>query len=115
MIPTCYEKVYVMTFLPTGKKYVGKTTQMLKYRLSSHLSALRHGVHSSKELQKDFNEHGGTIDNFKMEYMGKQVLRRDLHMDKERELMVQLKTYDPNYGYNVQDHSMRKYVRENGL
>lgn len=109
------EDVYVMTFLPTGKKYVGKTARPLRHRLDAHLSKLRRGVHSSKELQNDFDVNSGTIDDFTIEKVDEQVLKRGLSMDKEREWMVKLKTYDAHYGYNVQDPSMRKIREQNDL
>lgn len=103
-----YERVYVMTFLPTGKKYVGKTTMPLANRLSSHLWRLKHGNHPSKELQADFNAYNGKKDDFTIEFVAWQVLQRGQHMDKERQLMVDLKTYDVRYGYNSQDSSMQR-------
>ncbi len=109
------EAIYVMTFLPTGKKYVGKTRYPLRQRLQSHLSKLNRGVHSSKELQKDFDDNNGTIDDFVIEQIDSQVLRRNLSMDKEREWMIKLKTYDERFGYNVQDLSMRRVRRQLGL
>lgn len=62
--------VYVLTYLPTGKKYVGRSTNV-ENRIQLHMCLLRHGKHNSKELQQDYNRYGGGKDAFSVETVGK--------------------------------------------
>lgn len=112
-----YEKtqVYVITYLPTGKKYVGRTSN-LENRIQQHMSTLRHGKHNSKELQKDYNKFGGGKNAFRIEVVGEyqwHVGKADT--DLEFLVMAGLHTYDERYGYNTHDCAMQKLRKAEGL
>lgn len=108
-------RVYVITYLPTGKKYVGRTTN-LKDRIQLHMSALRCGRHSSKELQKDYNKFGGGKDAFRIEVVGEyQWHVNKVDTDLEFLVMTRLHTYDEQYGYNTHDPAMQLVRRAEGL
>ena len=115
-----YEKpwsIYVITYKPTGKKYVGKTTIALRNRLDCHLSKLRRGVHASKEFQEDYNRFGGDICDFDIELYGVQYRtgRRKSQFNMEHHLIIALKTYNALYGYNTHDPAMQWIRRVMGL
>lgn len=108
--------VYVLTYLPTGRKYVGKTSYYDdgKMRLHFHLYKLQNGIHTSKQFQRDYDCFGGGNENFKFEYVDEMRWSEKFTMpyfDTEKRLMLKLKTYDDRYGYNSQDPSMRRWVR----
>lgn len=50
--------VYVITCLPTGKRYVGSSAKSLKHRFRTHLSQLRNSKHHSKYMQRAWNKYG---------------------------------------------------------
>jgi hypothetical protein len=109
--------IYVLTYLPTGKKYVGKTgyNDDGKVRLHFHINKLQHGVHPSKQFQADYEKYGGDKESFKIEYVGVQWWSEKFklkHFDLEKRLMLKLKTYDSRYGYNSQDPSMKRWIRK---
>jgi hypothetical protein len=109
--------VYVLTYLPTGRKYVGKTVynDNGKMRLHLHLYKLQHGTHTSKQFQADFNKYGGEKENFKMEFVDDVWLSERFNsrpFDTEKIWMLKLKTYDNKYGYNSQDPSMKRWMRK---
>lgn len=107
--------VYVLTYLPTGKKYVGRTSN-LKNRIGQHLSCLKYGHHNSAELQDDYNQYGGGKDAFRVEVVGKyQWHVGRVETDLEFLVMTALHTYDEKYGYNTHDCAMQKLRKAEGL
>lgn len=104
------EYVYVLTHVPTGKKYVGRTVHP-ELRKITHFSSLKTGKHSCKALQADYDKLGHDL---KFEVIGKNV-RNGREFDTEKKLMVELKTYDERYGYNTQDWAMNPIRKKNGL
>lgn len=109
--------VYVLTYLPTGRKYVGKTVYRDggKMRLHLHLYKLERGIHTSKQFQSDYDKYGGASENFKFEYVDKTLWSEKFTMkyfDTEKRWMLRLKTYDNRYGYNSQDPSMKRWLRK---
>jgi len=107
--------VYVLTYLPTGKKYVGRSTNV-ENRMQLHMCLLRHGKHNSKELQQDYNRYGGGVNAFSIETVGKYRHDRcSADNDLEFQTMIALKTYDERYGYNTHDCAMQKIRKANGL
>ena len=109
--------VYVLTYLPTGRKYVGKTgyNDNGKMRLHFHINKLQHRTHTSKQFQADYDKYGGEKEKFKIEYVdtvlwSERFGRRPF--DTEKLWMFKLKTYDDRYGYNSQDPSMRRWLRK---
>lgn len=107
--------VYVLTYLPTQKKYVGKTGN-LKNRIQNHISCLNVGHHPCKDLQADYNKYGGGRDAFRIEIAGKYKWHcGDTENDLEYKTMAALKTYDERYGYNTHDCVMQKLRKAEGL
>lgn len=104
------EYVYVLTHIPTGKKYVGRTTHP-EMRKTSHFSSLNTGKHQCKELQADYDNLGHEL---KFEIVGENI-RNGREFDTEKKLMVKLKTYDERYGYNTSDWAMNPIRKANGL
>ncbi len=49
--------IYCIRCVVNDKKYVGQASH-IKLRINSHLSKLRKGKHSSRELQKDWTNYG---------------------------------------------------------
>lgn len=112
IIPYRYERrdVYVITYLPTGKKYVGKSRDV-KQRFDRHYYSLRGHRHSVAEFQRDYDKFGGGRDAFKVEIIDYQFPYLSDRFDPEHSTMMQLKTYDSRYGYNTHDH-MVQWIRE---
>ena len=97
------EYVYVMTHLPTGKKYVGRTNNPQR-RYAEHMNALTHGTHYNKHLQSDYNKYGGDyqFDVVCVETKGD----REGFLQDEKTLMRKLRTYNEKFGYNDKDPAM---------
>ena len=107
--------VYVLTYIPTGKKYVGRSTSV-NNRFKSHLLNLTRGKHNNKQLQEDYNRFGGGADAFKVETVGTYRFRpSNFVQNLEFQTMVNLKTYDERYGYNSHDPMMQKIREKNHL
>jgi group I intron endonuclease len=49
--------IYCITCIPTNKKYIGSSIDMM-IRWNSHLISLLINKHSNKKLQADFNKYG---------------------------------------------------------
>lgn len=112
-----FSHVYVLTYLPTGRKYVGKTiyNDGGKMRLHLHLQKLNNHNHSSKQFQADYDKYGGDSKNFRFEYVdevwwSERYTKR--HFDTEKRWMLKLKTFDNRFGYNSQDPSMKRWIRK---
>ena len=108
--------VYVLTYLPTGRKYVGKTiyNDGWKMRLHLHLQKLAKHSHPSKQFQADYDKYGGEADNFRFEYVDEVRWSERFtkkHFDTEKRWMLKLKTFDDRFGYNSQDPSMKRWMR----
>jgi hypothetical protein len=112
IIPYRYERrdVYVITYLPTGKKYVGKSRNV-KERFDRHYYALRGRRHSVVEFQRDYDKYGGGREAFKVEIIDCQLPFLDDRNDPEHTAMIRLKTYDEHYGYNTHDQLVQ-WMRE---
>ncbi len=104
------EYVYVLTHIPTGKKYVGRTTHPESRRIS-HYSTLNTGHHQCKALQSDYDNFGHEL---KFEIVCENI-RDGRKFDTEKKLMVDLKTYDERYGYNTNDWAMNPIRKAHGL
>ena len=116
IIPYRYERrdVYVITYLPTGKKYVGKSRNV-KERFDRHYYALRGRRHSVVEFQRDYDKYGGGREAFKVEIIDCQLPFLDDRDDPEHCAMIQLKTYDERYGYNTHDQLVQWMRKKCGL
>lgn len=108
------QEVYVITYLPTGKKYVGKSNDV-KTRFEKHFHDLVGRRHTSKGLQADYDAYGGGMDAFKVEIAGEQRPFYSAMDDLEHSTMISLRTYDERYGYNDHDQAMQRVRIENGL
>ena len=113
------EVVYAITYLPTGKKYVGKTRRPLSTRLYQHYLLLRKGAHTAADWQKDYNEYGGGLDAFAIEDVciqrRKCYGRNRLPVNMEKQTMLALRTFDEQYGYNTHDPAMQTIRESKGL
>ena len=108
VIPYRYERrdVYVITYLPTGKKYVGKSRDV-QGRFNCHYYSLRGHRHSVVDFQRDYDKYGGGREAFKVEIIDCQLPFFSDRYDPEHFAMIQLKTYDGKYGYNTHDHMVQ--------
>ena len=84
--------IYSIKCIATGKVYVGSSKDIAR-RWSCHLSMLRNGKHTNKELQKDFITYG--IDRFSFRIKD-ECLQKDLY---ERELFY-FSRYEHEQLYN---------------
>lgn len=109
-MPIQKEYVYILTHVPTGKKYVGRTSQPENRRIS-HYSSLNTGHHRCKALQNDYDKFGHEL---KFEVVCENI-RNGRLFDTEKKLMVALKTYDERYGYNINDWAMNPIRKAHGL
>lgn len=55
--------IYAITFLPTGKRYIGQTVDF-RIRCYQHKTKLRNNKHWCAELQRDWNENGKSAFSF---------------------------------------------------
>lgn len=90
-------QVYALVHEPTGKMYIGSSANAPK-RLRVHLSQLKNGSHPARELQADYDLHGGPLRLFLLDEICSFADR-----GKEYQWMKQLKTFDPRFGYNCRD------------
>ena len=116
IIPYRYERrdVYVITYLPTGKKYVGKSRDVRR-RFDCHYYSLRGHRHSVADFQRDYDKYGGGREAFKVEVIDCQLPFLDDRDDPEHSAMIQLKTYDERYGYNTHDQLVQWMREKSGL
>lgn len=116
IIPYKYERrdVYVITYLPTGKKYVGKSRDV-KGRFDCHYYALQGHRHSVVEFQHDYDKYGGGREAFNVEIIDCQFPYFSDRYDQEHAAMLKLKTYDERYGYNAHDRMVQWAREKDGL
>lgn len=78
--------IYSITNTVSNKKYIGGASYVSQ-RFYEHKRALRLGIHTNKELQKDWNKYGEQAFTFEiLEDVEKSKLseREDYHMKKEK-------------------------------
>lgn len=105
------EYVYVLTHIPTGKKYVGRSKDP-KRRCMSHMNALLSGYHTNKAMLADYQKYGG---DYKFEIVSEEHDRIGRINSDEKQWMLKLRTYDERYGYNDKDNAMTASRIEHGL
>lgn len=100
--------VYALLHEPTGKIYVGRTEREPEYRVRQHICALRNHYHPNKIMQSDYDEYGDKYSYYVL------YISSDFSSvrGKEREFMGLLKTRDPKYGYNTNDHSRDLSIKD---
>lgn len=116
IIPYRYHRkdIYVITYLPTGKKYVGKSRDV-KQRFNTHYYSLREHRHPNRDFQNDYDKFGGDRKSFKVEVIDYQLPYFSDRHDQEHSAMVRLKTYDERYGYNTHDIGIQWMREKDGL
>lgn len=87
--------VYKITNIKTNKIYIGKTYDVNK-RLNKHFASAK--CNSNTYLHKSMRKHGK--ENFKIEMLHEFTSEEDA-FNKERELILKLRSNDPNIGYNL--------------
>lgn len=92
--------VYALKHIPTGKIYVG-STKNVKKRIIQHMSLLKSGTHTVKNMQDDFNKYGG---DYSFYILFEAYAAYDAHL-VERHFMSLLDTRNPAHGYNYKDLS----------
>lgn len=102
-------KVYVLTHIPTGKKYVG-STEFPTNRLRQHITALKSHRHKNQDMQNDYDRYGG---EYKFEIVD--TITQSRKESEEYKWMRMLKTYLSEYGYNTKDWSMNEDRKALGL
>lgn len=93
--------VYAIRHNPTGKIYVGSTTDLIS-RIAVHMSKLRNNQHPCVAMQRDFNEHG---DDYSAAILYKNDPNKTDLTQVEHDYMEILNTRDPDKGYNGNDPS----------
>ena len=97
----CYKKytIYALVNLDNQRRYIGRT-QDLPHRLEAHRYRLKSHTHPNRHINQDSGCR-----------FGFEVLERDIpfeqRKEKERSYIIQYKTYDPRFGYNVNDPCIR--------
>ncbi|UBH10064.1 GIY-YIG nuclease family protein [Macrococcus armenti] len=94
----------------TGKKYIGKTNNF-KRRISQHKTFLKHGCHTSKKMQFDYDEYG--IESFDFIVLEE---HEKMFYDEERKRECELfKIHDSKVnGYNHINDVISTDADENG-
>ena len=106
------EYIYCITFLDTGMKYVGRTSNPIKRR-NQHITALKNGRHINKRMQSDFNNLPQEI---MFEILAKvPEIRSQRQITPEQFWIERLKTYDKRYGYNDNDFTALPLRRKAGM
>lgn len=89
--------IYKITHIPTGRIYIG-SSNVPKYRLESHMSALKHGRHPVEDMQADYDELG---DNYDFSIIGQIKDATENH--KEYDCMLECGSNIRGQGYNYKD------------
>lgn len=94
--PSLKSGLYLITCFSTEKHYVGESDYVIR-RINAHKSALRRGIHTNSEMQKDFDQYG--IDNFLFQklFFGK-CLPKD---ERQKFETIILSTLPEKNRYNV--------------
>lgn len=96
--------IYKLTYIPTGKIYIGQSRNP-EGRLFSHRFDLERGCHHNKILQADFDKYGGDLMLEVLENLS--TNNRKTASDKEFEWMKRTKSYNDFIGYNCNDPRVR--------
>lgn len=97
IIPPTLPGVYKFTCLPTGKVYIGSTTN-LQSRRRSHFNTLRRGVNRAVHLQYAWNKYGEQA--FTFEIVECVMFAEDL-IAREQYWLDYYQAYDRSKGFNI--------------
>jgi group I intron endonuclease len=89
------------------KIYVGITVN-LEQRIASHFSDLKRGDHHNKGLSSDYKKFGNCFEVYKME---ENISFWD-KSDKELMYILKLKSYIPEFGYNLKDSRVANIFKQ---
>ncbi|PHL10690.1 NUMOD3 domain-containing DNA-binding protein [Enterococcus faecium] len=118
--------IYKITFLKTGKFYIGQTCNLNK-RKKRHLEELRLNKHHSIYFQRAYNKYGGTNSDFLFEVLFESKNKKEIDKEEERLILEtyhvnynvskkasggDLTSYHPNYEKIVQKHKEYKFPEE---
>lgn len=98
--------VYALRHDPTGKVYVGSTHKIIN-RITNHINSLKHGSHAVEVMQRDYDKYGGPYTVFVLD-----TISGMNDTNKEYLWMDALRSRDPEYGYNVNDHKVKSAISE---
>ena len=99
--------IYALRHEPTGKMYVGSTTNIGK-RIQSHIELLKRGEHPAHGMQDDFNKYGGPYTVHILEVLVDPVKPTE----QESLWMSALNSRDPQIGYNAGDPSRNHSIKK---
>ena len=94
------DSAYAIQHNITKRIYIG-SSDSIKYRIQTHLSALRHGKHPIELMQKDFNDYGEDYSFY--------LLKADTWWSNpvEKKMQYMFQTGDPQHGYNYKENLYR--------
>lgn len=92
--------VYKITNIKNNKIYIGSTNLSFMVRWNKHRSALKRNKHHSIHLQNAWNKYGESCFKFDIILKMDKFSRDDI-LDKEEVIIKSLKSYLPQYGYNM--------------
>lgn len=82
-----------------NKKYIGKSTVKIKYRINNHVKKLNNNNHENKHLQRAWNKYGE--ENF---YFWVVIVCKKEDLSKQEKFFInKYKSNDKNFGYNLTD------------
>lgn len=102
--PECYYYIYSLVNVENGKRYIGRTINP-KARIKTHFSQLKTGHHPNELLNQDSGQ------TFEVEILKDRILDRDEAKRMERFYMLRFKTYDSQFGYNVKDRMLQRFIK----
>lgn len=101
--------IYKLECTKTGRIYIGKSSAP-SLRKDSHMSLLHCGKHHVELMQSDYDKYGADAFVFTVLESVERVGHINKHgrmefsdSQREKELMIQFKTFLPEYGYNYKD------------
>ena len=97
--------VYIITHNPTGKKYVGISSNPRK-RISCHLSCLRNGKHPVEDMQSDYYQYGG---DYSFQIVS-EVKAYDPRRNWELHWQLETRSLEREHGYNYKDPTARYLI-----
>lgn len=112
-------KIYAIQHNQTKKIYIGSTHTSIEDRYKWHISDLKEGKHSSKEMQSEFNKYGDDYSVFCLESGTDHLIKNPYHEKRqistrslsEYKWMEKYDSINPDYGYNSQDRAAKCFIR----